>query len=364
MHNHIKIVSKTFIETIIITAQGFQAIYDLAKGTQGGWQVSIATIFYPLTIFGLLRLPAAYWLSDEGCYSHVTSKETDRELMEDGSIASEEEKQALSSPRVFPISSSSTGLMLHPDHTAPFEAHSYPSNNWRGKAIRTFFLSCNFIIAAAATRYVAPWTQSVLTITAFFQILQILYLALSTFLIMGFYCWKHQQTTVIIPCIQSTWYKVQTVSLFAIWIVLFTLACIETKKTPCGGFNTIPSKYDASCAKKGAYLSSLNAIDQAGNGYYTQAEAARSTAPLVDKRFSGYYFGQSTVNGTAVQFMPLDGWCRGRTHGSVQLNLHQNQIFNGTEWMSQLTALPNSTLESTIATAKEEWVFTKTERVG
>lgn len=354
-------MSKTFIESVIITAQGFQAIYDLAKGTQGGWQVSIATIFYPLTIFGLLRLPAAYWLSEEGCYSHVTSEETGRESLVDGSIALKEEKQYLSSSQIFQISGSPADSMLHSNQTSHFEAR--PSNNWRGRAIRTLFLFCNFLIACVATRFIAPWTPSVLTITAFFQIAQIFYLATSTFLIIGFYCRKHQQTTVVIPCIQSAWYKVQTVSVFVIWIILFALACVETKKTACGGFNTIPTIYDQSCAKTGTYLTTLKAIDQSGHKYGSQFEAEQSSLPLVNKSFSGYYVGSSTGNGTAIQFMPFDGWCRGRTHGHVQLNLHDGQISNGTEWMSQLTAIPNSTLNSTVATAKEQWIRTEVERI-
>lgn len=65
--------SRVAAETAIVVLQGLQAILDLAN-FEGGWVASMATIFYTLALVGLLRLPSAYWISDEAFYADYHSQ--------------------------------------------------------------------------------------------------------------------------------------------------------------------------------------------------------------------------------------------------------------------------------------------------
>ncbi|TGO49099.1 hypothetical protein BCON_0221g00110 [Botryotinia convoluta] len=65
-------VSKTSAETVATVLQGLQAIWQLVGGLNGGGYsntISLGTVFAPLAICGLIRLPAAVWISDD--YSYV-----------------------------------------------------------------------------------------------------------------------------------------------------------------------------------------------------------------------------------------------------------------------------------------------------
>ncbi|KAF1981505.1 hypothetical protein K402DRAFT_398486 [Aulographum hederae CBS 113979] len=69
---HIEIMSVSTLKTVVVTLQGVQAVYSLVndatgKGTFGNY-LALDTIFFPIAVFGLLRLPAAIWLSDETLY--------------------------------------------------------------------------------------------------------------------------------------------------------------------------------------------------------------------------------------------------------------------------------------------------------
>lgn len=68
----IDIFSFSALKTVVITFQGLQALLATTSRFFGGGNfrdtISIATIFFPLAMLGLLRLPAALWLADtENC---------------------------------------------------------------------------------------------------------------------------------------------------------------------------------------------------------------------------------------------------------------------------------------------------------
>lgn len=76
----ISFISKSAVETLIVTLQGAQAIWDMVSTI---WQVetfthaiALPTLFSPLAIYGLLRLPAALWLTEELAYMHRPLLET------------------------------------------------------------------------------------------------------------------------------------------------------------------------------------------------------------------------------------------------------------------------------------------------
>jgi hypothetical protein len=64
-------LSISALQTLLVTLQGVQALYILGKGIRlGGFAlvVSLASIFQPLAIAGLFRLPSAAFLTDDFHY--------------------------------------------------------------------------------------------------------------------------------------------------------------------------------------------------------------------------------------------------------------------------------------------------------
>jgi hypothetical protein len=69
--------SEAGLKTIIVGIQGAQAIWDLTAGIRGDnyaiLSFSLPNLFTVFAIFGLLRWPAALWLTDEADYRPTTS---------------------------------------------------------------------------------------------------------------------------------------------------------------------------------------------------------------------------------------------------------------------------------------------------
>jgi hypothetical protein len=56
----------------------------------------------------------------------------------------------------------------------------------------------------------------------------------------GVYFLRGRSTNSIIPCHNTVWYKIYTGMVMAFMAVLVILACLETRKTPCGVYTTYP----------------------------------------------------------------------------------------------------------------------------
>jgi hypothetical protein len=66
----ISFFSATSAKTLTITLQGVQAIYCLlVRPLDWGVAMAIDSIFFPLALLGLLRLPAAIWLTEDYSYA-------------------------------------------------------------------------------------------------------------------------------------------------------------------------------------------------------------------------------------------------------------------------------------------------------
>jgi hypothetical protein len=72
----VSLLSTSSVQKIIIVLQGTQATCDLIRGFHYGkyaLTVALPTVFSPLAVFGLFRLPAALWLINEYGYADVDS---------------------------------------------------------------------------------------------------------------------------------------------------------------------------------------------------------------------------------------------------------------------------------------------------
>ncbi|TGO85675.1 hypothetical protein BPOR_0374g00090 [Botrytis porri] len=242
-------VSKTSAETVATVLQGLQAAWQLVGGLDGGGYsntISLGTVFAPPAICGLIRLPAAIWISDD--YSYV-----DVDIDIDGEDNSEPEIETCDGysltntlkPRKSPTSRTLLSLgLLEPFPVQSLDLHSLHS--WRGTTIRISFLLPLLALLTLALLYLTPYNTSSYPTNIFFTLTQFLVVTFFTiFLVCSipiytFFFLTNHSTTTIIPCITSLWYKIYTALLFACMLVLVCVAGLETRATPCGLYTTTP----------------------------------------------------------------------------------------------------------------------------
>ena len=238
-------LSWSAIETAIVTIQGVQAVVIIAGSVYARWDVlnsgfSIDTAFLPVSILGLLRLYAAFWLTDDFLY-----------VMRDDVLL-----QSLSDPYLDTSPSlSSVGFVGMQDATrlldrgfAVEDHHFRPSRCWPSRVFQGFFVSNIVSLLAAAIFTVVPvagyhriFSSTVCVVAyggvAFLSIPVAIY---SYYLIR---CAGFKST--IIPCISAAWYKGYTVITFTWLLAIAVVSAVETRRTPCGQFTTHSERLDS-----------------------------------------------------------------------------------------------------------------------
>jgi hypothetical protein len=58
------------VNTVIATLQGVQALYRLLLVENFNNNMNLVTVFLPLALIGLIRLPSALWITDGFAYNH------------------------------------------------------------------------------------------------------------------------------------------------------------------------------------------------------------------------------------------------------------------------------------------------------
>jgi hypothetical protein len=243
---YIKILSGTAAKTLIIGVQGLTAVYTLLMGVihpnhdKYANLVSVRYIFTPLTIFGLLRLPIAFWLSED--YSFGNSK-----TLNDQSI--EMERVIMTPKRPDHARTISTVALLEGDCPSPpreIEEESFhPTNSWRGYLTRAVFLGILISFWGITLFYMTPYNGLIFTATNLFLNLFYLIWLSATIVITGLYILRGKSTTTILPCVSTTWYKLYTGFLIILIVGITVLSALETRKTSCGKYTTYPPSHDA-----------------------------------------------------------------------------------------------------------------------
>lgn len=237
---HIGFFSGTAAKTLIVTLQGFQAIYALLLGITSPKSnkyddlVAFNYIFVPLAIFGLLRLPVAFWLAEDYSFANFNTRETSDTSTE--SLQENEQKRAITSETEY----STTGLLGLNSVAEEDSFHS--ANSWRGIAARAFFPTLLTPLLGITLYYLSHgrvYTTTTLLINLFY-----LMFLTGAILILLIYFSRGVSRTTIIPCVTSVWYKVYTGFLLAFIVVIMIIAGLETRKTPCGKYTTYSSDSD------------------------------------------------------------------------------------------------------------------------
>ncbi|KAH6704371.1 hypothetical protein BKA61DRAFT_618493 [Leptodontidium sp. MPI-SDFR-AT-0119] len=134
-HHRVRLFSGSTLTTLIITIQGVMAIKTLIDGVGGSYAytINISSIFYPLAVFGLLRIFAAMWLTDDYLYyGNIDSLRTSTTYASD--IASSKDEPALIEVRA------QTTMSLLDSNMSFASDRFHRTNSWRGILFRIIYL--------------------------------------------------------------------------------------------------------------------------------------------------------------------------------------------------------------------------------
>ncbi|KAH9205870.1 hypothetical protein DL95DRAFT_489333, partial [Leptodontidium sp. 2 PMI_412] len=219
--------------TLIVTIQGVQSVYSPMAGFFNGdfaFSLAFNSIFSSIAFLGLMRLPAAFWLTND--YSYMDIDRIQTVMAKPGSAST------LSAVGLLNLD---YGLSVSPEEIF------HPSNSWRSMLIRMIFLIPligSVALSAASIAQPQPgyglfFTGTFLTLTAFYLVLII-----GVIVIVTVYFWTGNTSSTVLPCIESTWYKVYTGLLIVLMIIAMVVSGLETRKSKCGIYTTFRPYYD------------------------------------------------------------------------------------------------------------------------
>ncbi|KAM0345008.1 hypothetical protein ACHAPU_006891 [Fusarium lateritium] len=233
--NMVTFLSRDTIKTLIITLQGLQAII-LLLGSQIDPAapsftlfMAVDIIFFPVALFGLLRLCSCLWLTDESAFASI-------------------EDLPAGTPLAIGCSTTSFELLTaNPLVSEPqrFRNHKY----WASILFRLAYTLVLFALLALALSFIVPKSSNYLviyTLTTFVVVMFFIGLLSVSIILLAWYMGYKGNTTTVIPCISAVWYKFYTGVLLGAGIAMIVIACLETRKTPCGKYTSgVPFSGDA-----------------------------------------------------------------------------------------------------------------------
>lgn len=314
-------LSLEMVKNVVVFLQGVQAAAALASDFSESITYTsldaVNGLFLPIAMCGLLRLCAAPWLTSDYTFT-INSQSVSQlnlQLSSSSSKSTFDRRDSCLSIDSLIEHRIRNGTYLEPGiEDIPHVIGSTPSavQVWGSRIFRVVYMTPFLCAFAVCFMYLTPFVGGSLfpmgkwTITSW--LLSLFYTVIVTpgIAIYGYY-FVHGEihTTTIIPCISTTWYKAYSVFIMIFMGVLLTVSGIETRKTVCGVYTTLPSKYGDPCARGGVELYQL------GSG---TMEPTFGLAQNMTER------GQFTVSG-------LNGYCLGVP--GLQSEWREGMLLNG-----------------------------------
>jgi hypothetical protein len=251
---HVALISESTLKTVIVTLQGADSLYFLLKGylsaSNDNYQdtASVGSIFFPLAIFGLLRLVACFWLTEDFVYTNCEELQTSA-----ASVNTPEQIELVPRNKLLPIE------LLNNSDAWTGEDYRHP-NSWQSWLFRSLFLLSilGLIVLCLWDFKPAPnLGDESFTMTVFTLIISYTFFLVISAIVYGYYFVRGCNKTTVLHCVTSLWYQIYTGVLLALALLLLIFASIETRQSACGYFTTWPIGEDP-C---GALPSDKNAID-------------------------------------------------------------------------------------------------------
>jgi hypothetical protein len=259
---HASLLSISSFTTLVLAFQGAEAVlgmYSFSSITAAqifkGW--NLPSLFAPVAIMSLFRLPAALWLSDDYVYWDVSHKGSDSERNDAGMLVRTIEEDDGSLLELDPRTSKratttaadpllSAGPSQLEQLTTTDKPRVHSTRTRIALAYRIWWLiSINGLLVPAAvdtafTLFDNPRSFPYFSLTSLLVLIMYFILSASATLITTTYILLGRTHTTIIPCVHAIWYKVLTMVLAAIGLATLIVAVLETRQLRDGTVNTLP----------------------------------------------------------------------------------------------------------------------------
>jgi hypothetical protein len=243
--SHVKIASGSTLATIALTLQGVQAIFFMVGNAVTktiGFAEGLPGTFVPLGLLGLLRLPAASWVSNDWGYTFSRKKYEQREGL--GFQELEYTGSVMSMGLNEPEGECWTAFPVEPERRRLLD----PRRSWKCILYRLWWISSIAAVMSLAIMDIAedfnPRRRNIpLSISHILYLFMYLELCVGMLLITTVFVLRRDHTSTIIPCIQSRWYKGYTWLMMVTAVAAVVVLSLETVQLPDGRITTTPPIY-------------------------------------------------------------------------------------------------------------------------
>ena len=245
---HATLLSVDTLQTVIVTLQGVQAIYQFAGAFAGTVSVrmSIDTISFPIAFLGLVRLYAAAWISSD--YEYIARSDVGGcvpvEMVPVGGDGDDEQGMVDNDERRLMAREEETrGAKSEVFSLARFRATSWPSRIFRVIYIvpvaMFWMLSMLFTLPGRwQVGRIFPLTNYLAAVNGSVSFLFIL-------LVYVHYSVRVGCRSTVIPCVSKMWYKVLLCASYAVMTGIVIVSALETRRARCGVYSTFGREMDA-----------------------------------------------------------------------------------------------------------------------
>ncbi|OWY51413.1 hypothetical protein AALT_g4699 [Alternaria alternata] len=247
--SHAELLSKSFVNTVIATLQGVQALYELLLVENFNNNMNLATVFLPLALIGLIRLPSALWITDGFAYNHYDINLSNKRASEVTTTTKAGYHELITvpssgddTPKWPPLTSDDTGY-----------AEFRPRTSIHGYVARIIFLT-PLLGMVGLTVFFTYWMTKdggYITGTGLFSLMFWFTFSLGSAFVFIFNFARAQDRTTVVPGVSTLWYRLYSAILFLLMLALLISASIETKETWCGKFTVL---YDFDVCPWRSYL--------------------------------------------------------------------------------------------------------------
>jgi hypothetical protein len=291
---HVELLSASFAQTVLVALQGIQALYQIVsiqQFTTHNFGV-LPIIFLPFALFGIFRLPSAYWLTEQYAFADARdnpeSKSKPRQPSFRLTRSCAKDDTFSNATELLPIAG------LEQELSPPFKPIDQPSNrfhptsSWRGVLVRLFFQIPTLGYAALALAYLSltGHRDYGLTAATLCMIVTYVFFTVVTAVLFLVNFFRGASHTTVIPGIRSMWYKLYTCILFAMALVMFILASLEQIQPPCD---------EASCQGLTEWTDFSLTFNATSNlGLWEMGGFINASYVIVGGKYTGFMTGVST----------------------------------------------------------------------
>lgn len=282
---NIQILSGEMLKTVIITLQGAQALYSVISDNIPGKYfgrnaVSLDNLFAPLAILGLFRLPAALFLTED--FNFMLHSGFELHLLPDEPLLADPDKSRVSNILLHRTTEEDTGRR--------FRRVCF----WGSVLLKLSILAILLLLIGLLAYDIVPEAGAIYSASEFLYNLFYLILVGPTFLICLYYHFRGE-TTTIIPCVSSLWYKFYTIFIALSMLLYMIIAAVEVRKTYCGIYTTDPEWFHS-------------------DGYTCGLEKNFFTLPVPNRNSSGVL---GTYSDFGFNLLEFSGTCYGSLASNV-----------------------------------------------